>query len=313
MRSETLEVRLSQDLCPDPFVLAGTRYAFGNGVGPRVLLTASLHGDEPTSTAALWYLAEHLGTFPLHGAVTAIPCVNPIAQAASTRLIPLEETDVNRCFPGRPDGSLGERLAAALSHLLADHDALIDVHTAGWCIPFVLLDNMPAGDFSANVVRWASAAKLPLVGEMPAELAAQQGLDRSWSAHAISRQIPAITLELSGFRTLDSQCAKAGARALLDLLGAVPALSQPAEAMPLISQRQEQYADAAGLFEVFRRPGDNLSAGETIGVVRARDGKVRQTVDAARDGLLIALQPISAVYVGSWLATIASHPQEEKQ
>jgi predicted deacylase len=61
----------------------------------------------------------------------------------------------------------------------------------------------------------------------------------------------------------------------------------------------------------FRSPGDNLSAGETIGLVRARDGAVRQTIRAARDGLLLALQPISAVHVGSWLATIASHPPEE--
>jgi N-alpha-acetyl-L-2,4-diaminobutyrate deacetylase len=311
MRSEPLEVCLSQDPYPEPFVLAGTRYVLGNGIGPRVLLTASLHGDEPTSTATLWYLAEHLEKSTLNGVVTTIPCVNLLAQAASTRLIPLEETDLNRCFPGRPDGSLGERLAATLSCLLADYDALIDVHTAGWCIPFVLLDNMPAGDFAANIARWASAAKLPVVGEMAAELAEQQGLGRSWSAHAISRQVPAITLELCGFRTLNSQCAQAGARALLDLLAAVPALSQPAEVMPLISQRQEQYVDAAGLFEAFRSPGDNLSAGETIGLVRARDGAVRQTIRAARDGLLLALQPISAVHVGSWLATIASHPPEE--
>src|SRR5438105_11734123 len=149
--------------------LRGKRYVFRKR-GPQVLVTAGIHGDEPTGPGAAWYLGERLADAPLTGSVTVIPCVNVLALRASRRLIPGEDTDLNRFFPGRADGCLAERVAAALTGLLAMHDALIDVHTAAWCVPFVLVDDIRERGLAARVARWAQASGLPVVGEMPAAL-----------------------------------------------------------------------------------------------------------------------------------------------
>ena len=239
------------------------------------------------------------------GTVTVLPCVNVLGLRASARLIPLEDTDLNRCFPGRPDGNLAERLAAALVALLECHDVLIDVHTAGWCIPFVLLDQISDRALGARVARWAASASLPVIGEMKADWASLQGLDQSWSAWAITQGKPALTLELAGFHTLDSTCAKLGGDVLMNLVRAAPGLiSEPADP-PLLPSRFEVYANSSGLFEAFRKPGDRLLKEETIGVIKSVDGTIRETVRAGQEGLLLALQPISAVHVGSFLATLA--------
>jgi len=309
MRVEPIAIAVGADEAGMASGLVGARYRLGDGAGPRVLATACVHGDEVTSTAALWYAAERLADARLGGSVTLIPCANQLAMRASTREIPLEGADLNRAFPGRPDGTLAERLAAALVTLLGEHDALIDVHTAGWATPFVLLDHIADAALRGRVVRWAGASGLPVVGEMPAEQSDLKGLDRSWSAWAVRLGKPAVTIELSGFHTLESETARRGAEAVLAMLAAAPQAvggqGTQAGAVEIEWRRAEIHAGSGGLFEALRRPGERVAAGERLGVVRSMLGEARETATAPADGLILALNPISAVHVGSWLATIA--------
>lgn len=285
--------------------LYGTTFRFPER-GPAVLVTGALHGDEVTSTGAIWYLARKLQDRVLTGSVTVIPCVNQLAVRASSRLVPLEDTDLNRHFPGRNDGSLAERLAYGLIELLESHDALVDVHTAGWCTSYVLVDEIPHLDLRARVVSWAHASGLPVVGEMPAEHLALQGLDRSFSAWgSIQMQKPSLTVELPGFHTLESRQARNGAEVLLRLLQSLPRLQEPSpEARPPLS-RHEIFASAGGLFEAQANLGQSLADGDQIGILHALDGASARSITADRPGVLLALQPVSAVHVGSWLATVA--------
>ena len=281
-------------------VLRGARFE-GPG-GPRVLVTAGLHGDEVTSVAALWYVAERLAADPVGATVTVLPCVNPAAIRASSRTIPLDGSDVNRCFPGDRAGSTAERIAAALFALLEDHDALIDVHTAGLCVPFVLVDPVSDPTARASLWAWASASGLPVVGELAADRRDLQGLARSWSASAVGAGRPALTVELPGARTLLAAEARAGAAALHALLRAV---SSTHGAAPSPSHRVEMFADAAGLLELEVTPGLHVQAGDVLACVRTFEGERRSWVRAQADALVLAVQPLSAVRAGSWVLTLA--------
>ncbi len=300
---------LTIDIGSPPLVdlggLHGKRYVFDGKGGPRLLLTGSLHGDEPTSMAALWHLSEELPKASLTGIVTIIPCVNLLAACASSRLIPHEGTDLNRVFPGRTDGSLAERLAAALVRLLNDYDALIDVHSAGWSIPFVLVDQMFDAQLDARIVRWATASSMPVIREAPSENDMLAAGARSWSAWAISQGKPALTFELSGLHMIDSAVSKGGAGALLNLLTAAPDLSRDGDIPAPLPSELKFFSNTGGFFESFYRPGDRVSAGETIGVVRDFYGDEKEAICAKKEGLVIDLQPISSVHAGSWVATLA--------
>jgi len=285
--------------------LFGRHYIFSSP-GPSILVTGALHGDEVTSTSALWQLASRLEQEPLTGRITLIPCVNQMAVKASSRLVPLEGSDLNRVFPGRPDGSLAERLAYALIDLLGEHDALLDVHTAGWCTSFVLVDEIGEEGLKNIIHAWAAESGMPVIGEMPAEHLHLQSLDRSFSAWAaIQLRKPALTLELPGFHTIEREGAAQGCDALLRLLRSYSTLSVTGEHRGPALSRLELYADAGGLFETLISPGVHVDPDTRIGHVRSHEGEILQTIRAGKAGLLIALQPISAVHVGSWLATLA--------
>lgn len=286
--------------------LQGMQYRFGSPKNKRILITGGVHGDEPTAIAALWYLIEKLRNESIKNCtVTIIPCVNELSTMASNRTIPLDGTDLNRCFPGRKDGSHAERLAATLAKVIQNHDALIDVHTAGWCIPFILIDEIRSADLVHRVESWALQAPIPVIGEMPQMEALLQGLDRSWSSYALSIGKPAFTLELSGFHTVESVCAKDGANILWGLLSQFVSMEKsPIKRRPF-RKRREIFSETTGIFEAFVSPGMKIQKKGTIGVIRSLSGNVIQEITSEKNGLIIALQPISAVQIGSWVVTVA--------
>lgn len=307
MQRDRFEIKLGSD---DPGLftgLTGWRYRISSK-GPRVLVTGAVHGDEVSSSAAIWHAAEQLADWVTAGQITMIPCVNQLAVRASQRQLPLENIDLNRRFPGRADGLLADRLAHALVGLLAGHDALVDLHTAGWSVPFVLLDHFADARLERRVTGWALASGLPVVGEMPAAISDMQGLDRSWSAWAVRQGKPAVTMELPGFHTIDHVGAHRGANALLNMLTAMPLLSKRPPrngpgAAPLV--RRALHSDLGGLFEADRKPGDSVRKGERIGWVRSLAGEPLGEIKAPEAGLLLEIQPLSALHVGMRAATLA--------
>jgi predicted deacylase len=307
MRRQPLEIDLGKDDPGLSTALRGWRYR-ADARGPKILVTGAVHGDEVTSSAALWHAGEQLADWITAGSVTLIPCVNVLAVRASQRQVPLENIDLNRRFPGRPDGLLADRIAHALATLLEEHDALIDVHTAGWSVPFVLLDHFADRKLERRVLRWAASSALPVIGEMPAELSNLQGLDRSWSAWAVGRGKPAVTMELSGFHGIDHVGAHRGATAIINMLSASPSLFERLASrgpMAASSVRRSICSDWGGLFEAERRPGDRIGAGERIGWVRSLTGDRLGEIKAPEAGLLLEIQPLSALHVGMRAATLA--------
>lgn len=84
-----------------------TTIGAGEVVGAVV---GGVHGDEPSGVTAIERTLESIGTneLELERAIRFV-IANPPAIAAGTRFV---EKDMNRSFPGDPDGTLEERLAA---------------------------------------------------------------------------------------------------------------------------------------------------------------------------------------------------------
>ncbi len=103
--------------------------------GSRALLTAGLHGDEgPWGALALRQVLNAPAT-ELEGRLQVVFSSNPLAVQADLRNAPLDTLDLNRSFPGNPDGSHTERLAALLAPLAAESDIVLDLHGGGsWCV-----------------------------------------------------------------------------------------------------------------------------------------------------------------------------------
>ncbi len=98
--------------------------------GPRVAATAGIHGAEYVSIAALREVALGLDPATVHGSLVAVLTASPAAFAARTIYVnPIDGLNLNRQFPGDPDGSPTQRLAHWLTrNVIAGSDAFVDLH-----------------------------------------------------------------------------------------------------------------------------------------------------------------------------------------
>ena len=81
------------------------------GNGPTVLLSAGVHGDEFEGPAALMRLLQDLSPAEINGRIIILPALNTPAVLASSRVSPLDEVNMNRAYPGLPDGTPSQKIA----------------------------------------------------------------------------------------------------------------------------------------------------------------------------------------------------------
>jgi len=102
----------------------------GSRPGPRVSVTAGIHGAEYVSIAALREVVLGLDPSAVAGSLVAVLTASPAAFAARTiYLNPLDGLNLNRQFPGDEHGSPTQRLAHWLTNeVIAGSDAFVDMH-----------------------------------------------------------------------------------------------------------------------------------------------------------------------------------------
>ena len=109
-----------------------------NGDGPTALLTGANHGDEYEGPIALQNLAYNIDVADFTGRVIIVPAFNYPAFRAGTRTSPIDSGNMNRAFPGRPDGTVTEKIADYFQRTLVPMaDIVLDIHAGGKTLDFV--------------------------------------------------------------------------------------------------------------------------------------------------------------------------------
>jgi predicted deacylase len=101
------------------------------GDGPTALVFGGVHGDEPEGQVAALNLARSTRVEDVPGRLIVVPCASPEASRAYTRLWP-SGANLNRSFPGAPDGPPDEQLADFITRFLFPlADIVVDMHSGG--------------------------------------------------------------------------------------------------------------------------------------------------------------------------------------
>ncbi|MEZ5478809.1 MAG: N(2)-acetyl-L-2,4-diaminobutanoate deacetylase DoeB [Thiolinea sp.] len=136
-----------------------------NGDGPTALLTGANHGDEYEGPVALQALAYTLKAEDIKGRVIIVPALNYPAFRAGTRTSPIDGCNMNRIFPGRPDGSVTEKIADYFQRTLIPlADIVLDIHAGGKTldfIPFCAAHRLPDAEQEAACVAAMQAFNAP--------------------------------------------------------------------------------------------------------------------------------------------------------
>ena len=109
-----------------------------NGEGPTILFTGANHGDEYEGPIALFDLANNINSEDIEGRVIIIPGMNYPALQAGKRTSPIDGGNMNRVFPGNPEGTFTEKIADYFNRtLLPLADFVVDFHSGGKTLDFL--------------------------------------------------------------------------------------------------------------------------------------------------------------------------------
>jgi len=103
----------------------------GEHDGPRVCVTAAIHGDELNGVKAAQEVADTYDPAELHGTLVVVHVCNVPGYQAQQRYIPIYDQDMNRSFPGKAKSNTAGRMAHALySRFVSQCDYVVDLHTS---------------------------------------------------------------------------------------------------------------------------------------------------------------------------------------
>lgn len=287
------------------------------GKGPTILITGGVHGDEYEGPIALSKLARQLTPAMIQGRVILVPALNLPAALAGTRLSPMDGLNLNRVFPGEPNGSITSMIAHYVStELIPQADIVVDLHSGGMTLeylPTILMHELEDEEWN----RRTRAAMLAF--SAPIALISRE-LDNTVYLDTIAERLGKIALsaELGGAGRLSVgtiAVAEAGIRNLLRHFGITKGAAESRPSRKRSSTRLLQtpdrdcyvIAEDAGIYEPYFDLGDAVRRGEVMGEIHSLQHPSRKPVGivAKRSGLLLAKRPLANVSVGDCLGVIA--------
>jgi uncharacterized protein len=268
-----------------------------HGDGPTVLLMAGNHGDEYEGQVAVGNLLRGLRADEVRGRLIMLPAANLPAAVAGRRTSPLDGGNLNRLFPGDPDGGPTAMIAHYIdSVLLPMCDVVIDLHSGGSSLAYTpcALGNL----FADSPERNRKVLELLRVFGAPLSYVATRpmGADRALGASAKRRGVVAIATEAGGGGLVSPAAlgvVERGLRRVLRHLGVVPDLEvEPPRATRIVEVGGPDYfvyASEPGVFEPLAELGDTVRRGQPAARIHFPHTPWRapERVDFALDGLVI--------------------------
>ena len=244
--------------------------------GPTALLVAGIHGDEFEGPVALSQLIAEIDPDQIEGRLIILPAFNCPAVLASQRTSPLDGRNMNRSFPGDPNGGPTDMLTDFLvSVLLPEADLVIDLHAGGKASIFVtsaLASRCEDKNLMQANLNFAAAFGAPMIWVLGAF-----NDTRSLNAAAINAGVPMIAAELGGGGGSDPvQVSQAvmGIKRCIAHAGIINEALPEAKPSLLVETRSSAdniYAPATGLFDRHFAAGEHVEAGQLAGYIRSLD------------------------------------------
>lgn len=309
--------RITLARLPSGVEVETTVHTYGSG-DPLVYVQAAQHGREVNGTAVLRRLHEFLSAATLDGTVVAVPVADPMTfdRVSYTTPEPFDSVNpnMNRCWPGDDDGTLHERMAAALWEYAGDADYVVDLHTGS---PDMLTHTVYLqGDEECRRLAEAFGTDL-LLAEPAGDDADAEWAERDFGGKfrvaATQADIPAITPELAHNKHLVEDAIETGVEGTKRVLREVGILADDQTVPTWDGLRARNHlgrvkADDSGLFRASSdlRLGDEIGEGEVVGeVFDPTTYETLQTATANRDGVVYSIAREATVTAGQTLVGVA--------
>jgi predicted deacylase len=274
--------------------------------GATFLVTAGIHAAEYTGIVAAIQLGRALVPEHVHGTIVIVPLLNrPGFYERSIYVNPEDGQNLNRAFPGRPDGTWSECFAHHLLNDIVVHcDYAMDLH-AGDMIedlePFVAFTQTGNAEVDARTqrivnsygVRWATRA-VPS-GERP-------GLQY---AAAAERGVAAMIAESGRCGLVEADAVQRHVDGVRNVWRTVGLLTDKPPTQPdpphVLNRFEWLRSDHEGIFDCRIRVSDEVKAGQSLGVMIDLLGNPLAEITSPADGVILFIVTSPAIKQGGLL------------
>ncbi len=283
-----------------------------HGEGPTALLTGGSHGDEYEGPIALQNLAMSLAQEEVTGRIIIVPAFNYPAFCAASRTSPIDKCNLNRIFPGRPDGTATEKIADYFQRTLIPlAHSVLDFHSGGKTLDFL--------PFAANHI-------LPDKAQQTLCAAAMHAFNAPFSAMleeidnvgmfdtAVEQQSKIfVSTELGGGGSATARSiaiAKKGIRNFLIHAGILEGEMDiaPSIDLDITGEASFLFAEHDGLFEPLADLGENVEKGDRVAQIWPidRTGVRPIAYHARRNGLITGRHFPGLIKTGDCMTVIGT-------
>lgn len=273
-----------------------------NGVeaGPRIWLSAALHGDELNGLEIIRRVLQALDPLRLRGSIVAVPIVNVFGFEEQDRYLP-DRRDLNRSFPGSPRGSLAARLAHLfVTEIMAPCQYGIDLHTGSH--HRANLPQVRADLVDPETRRIAVAFGAPMMYDAPT-------ISGSLRAVARQRGIHVLVYEAGEPLRFNAEAISTGVDGVLRVLQALGmiAAAPPASDAPVFEARERRWirASRSGIFHLAVELGQEIERRGLLGELGDPLLNSRRPVRSSFAGMVIGFTRNPLVHQGDALVHLA--------
>jgi len=287
----------------------------GEREGPALWMDCCVHGDEISGIEVIRrIMREEVAASELSGTIVAAPTLNALAFQIGVHGTPLQATtgsnlDLNAAFPGKPDGTLNERMAYRILHEgIGTCDYAISFHSNYYpAVEFIGLTVCEDQQVLEASLAMAQAFGLPIC-----EQKAPKGGGRlTYSAQQQGK--PAFLVELVSTGYIKEHSIDLGVRGMRNVLSHLGMLKCDVEPLgdlkvpPGSYGRGFVYCNRGGLIQFTKEVGEWIAKDDVIAVIRDVYGNVVEEVKAATPGYIRTLlfgPHHEAIYEGGVVASI---------
>jgi predicted deacylase len=282
--------------------------------GPTVCVTGCIHGNEPGGIAIVHELVKSVRKLGMKkGKIVALPLINSVGFEHGSRYINTEREDLNRCFPGDPKGTLGQRFANRLFLGIRKQkpDLVIDLHN-DWVqsVPYVVLE--APGVFRNAAVRRKAIAAAAATGLLTVQESDDAEAMASTLTGALSTAgVPAFVIEAGAAGAIVEKSVFAGrdavlgAIASLGLLDGVPQTTKHPAAAQVLDYTSSPFCMSNGVIRFLISPGDRIRPKQPLARIYSAFGSTEETLHATCSGFVLGVTDVARATPGSEVVAIA--------
>lgn len=276
--------------------------------GPVVWLTACGHGDEVCGIIIVQEIFKNIKKRLLSGTIYGFPLMNPIGFETVSRNITVSREDLNRSFPGKSTGTVGERLASRIFRTIVDTspNLVIDLHN-DWLnsIPYALIDHNPGHSHKTTYDKTKTLARQSGF----VSIVDTDKLTNTLSYNLLLNDIPALTFELCEPYLINEKNVKYGLDSITNILSHLGMIDQLKERFiypapvayksgMFLRYSDKPYSSKSGIIRFIAKPGEEIRKDQPLAKIVNAFGKHQETITAINDAIVLGHSDSSVVFPG---------------